>query len=278
MITLHNRVAILLVCICLGACKSCEPEMPKGCSPHGVGSPPIGSRDHLATSVGLNMLPVLAGVFQLGTEGHPTWENPHRVTITHDYWIAETEVTQQQWEKVMGTQPWGHSGPIGDDSPATGITWHDANEFCKGLDRRERSLGNIPAGYVIALPSEAEWEIACRAGSASAFHFGDDISSLSEYAVWRGNSDGRAAPVKSKTPNRYGIYDMHGNVWEWCADAFADTPENAVDPIANEGAVRAVRGGAAAWEAKYCRSASRDCHGPTRAFVYVGFRPAVVRR
>lgn len=280
MVWLCMRVAFPLLMTVIGACKGSHTLGMGSGSASEADLPRISNRDRLATSIGLDMVPVRGGMFQLGTKAHPTWEVEHRVTVTHDYWIAETEVTQRQWEQVMGNRPWTDSTPNAENAPAVFISWHDAKEFCKKLDSRERSLGNIPADYCVDLPSEAEWEIACRAGSDGAFCFGDDFSLLSEYAVWRGNS-GRAGSerrVKSKKPNRYGLFDMHGNVWEWCADAFVDKPGDGVDPLEVEGDLRTVRGGAASWEAKYCRSASRYPKSATLAVMYVGFRPAIVRR
>lgn len=239
-----------------------------------------GSRlpDAIRTNIGLTMIPVPHGTFRMGTPGHPTWEKPHVVLITRPYWIAETEVTQHQWFEVMRTQPWIDGQVVGDDLPAVDVSWHEAVDFCAKLDKRERALGKIPEGYAIELPSEAEWEKACRAGSTSSFCFGDDWEQLSEYAVWRGNSNHLADPVKSKKPNAYGLYDMHGNVWEWCADAFDSELADSTDPLRKQGDVRSRRGGSADCGAKLCRSAQRECSSPMRAYLYIGFRPALVQR
>lgn len=248
------------------------------CAPLGRSSN-VRRGNSMTTCIGMRFVRIEAGVFALGTPDHRTWEHPHVVRLTHDYWIAETEVTQKQWVDLMQTRPWGEGVQSGDAYPAVGMSWHEACDFCKELSRREGLLGSIPNGYVIALPSEAQWEIACRAGSADDFCFGNNVGGLSDYAVWRGSSrDGRAEHVKSRHPNAFGAYDMHGNVWEWCADAFVDTPASAIDPLEEVGDLRAIRGGGASWEARYCRSASRDCQTATRARAYIGFRPALVRR
>jgi len=232
----------------------------------------------IRTSIGLAMMPVPAGTFRMGTPGHPTWERAHTVTISKPYWVAETEVTQRQWRDVMQTRPWTAEPVHGDDAPAVNVSWFDACEFCARLDARERALGNIPAGYGIALPSEAQWEQACRGGSNDDFCFGDERERLSEYAVWRGNSTGHAGPVRTKKPNAFGLYDMHGNVWEWCADAFVDDLVDGTDPLGEVGETRTRRGGSADCEENYCRSAKRDCNRPRARYCYVGFRPALVPR
>lgn len=126
-----------------------------------------------------------------------------------EFEMQQTTVTQAQWEEVMGNNP---SRIKGDDLPVTNVSWHDAQEFCKRLSER--------TGDTYRLPTEAEWEYACRAGSTGKWCFGDDESQLDEYAWYYDNSSGTVHPVAQKKPNAWGLYDMHGNVWEWCQDEY----------------------------------------------------------
>jgi formylglycine-generating enzyme required for sulfatase activity len=150
------------------------------------------------------------------------------------------EVTQQQYEKVMGTNPSTTKGP---QNPVEKVSWNDAVEFC-------RKLSALPAeksaGYVYRLPTEAEWEYACRAGTQTAYSFGDSESELGDYAWYDKNAGGTTHPVGSKKPNAWGLYDMHGNVFEWCQDWYGSYPSGSVtDPTGeSSGSHRVVRGGA----------------------------------
>jgi formylglycine-generating enzyme required for sulfatase activity len=229
------------------------------------------------TSIGICFLPVQAGTYRLGfTVGQTT--NCSTVTISQQYWIARTEVTQAQWLAVMHTTPWAFCSGQAPDAPAAYMTWYEAREFCERLEQQQRALGSIPVGYRIALPSEAEWEIACRAGSESAFCFGSSFDVLSGYAVWRGNSSRYPTVVADKLPNALGLYDMHGNVWEWCEDAFQDHAPGGTDPLVKTGAARVRRGGSADSEATLCQASHRDCSSPDATYCYLGFRPALVAR
>ncbi len=145
-------------------------------------------------------------------------ETPHRVTLTKGYWMGRHEVTQRQWTQVMGTNP-SHFKAAGLDAPVDQVGWNDCQAFL------QKPNAQIPGGG-FRLPTEAEWEYACRAGTSTAFHYGDQIHSS------QANFDGRARygggqrsdcrqttlPVGRFTPNAFGPHDMHGNVWEWCAD------------------------------------------------------------
>jgi len=132
--------------------------------------------------------------------------------------MGKTEVTQQQYEEVMGDKPWSKMEFVaaGDDYPAVYVTWEKANSFCRVLSNRKGEK------YKYRLPTEAEWEYACRAGEETAFGFGDDASALGGYAWFYDNTYDvnhvNAHPVGQKRPNPFGLYDMHGNVWEWCSD------------------------------------------------------------
>lgn len=232
--------------------------------------------------IGMQLKLIPAGTFMMGSpeseERRYHDEGPqHRVTISKPFYLGIHEVTQSQWQSVMGTKPWRLEQFTieGASYAATHVSWEDAVEFCKRLSRRE--------GQTYRLPTEAEWEYACRAGSTTRFHFGDSKSNLSEYAWWgRGFGIGNmqdelyAHEVGLKRPNGFGLYDMHGNVYEWCSDWYdSDSYENSpsVDPRGpSSGSFRVSRGGSWIGEPTYVRSASRYYDAPDDRDYHVGFR------
>jgi len=173
-------------------------------------------------------------------------ETQHEVTISKDYYLGVHEVTQAQYEKVMGTKPSYFQGDeikgSSTNNPVESVSWLDAVEFCKKLSDLPEEKA---AGRVYRLPTEAEWEYACRAGSKSAYSFGESSKSLGDYAWFDGNSNNQTHPVGEKKANAWGLYDMHGNVWEWCSDWYGEYPNGAVsDPVGpREGSDRVNRGG-----------------------------------
>ena len=180
-----------------------------------------------------------------------------------------TEVTQEQYQKVMGTNPSEFKGP---QNPVETVSWADAVEFCRKLSAMPAEK---TAGHVYRLPTEAEWEYACRSGTTTAYGFGDDASRLGDYGWFGGNSDSSTHPVGEKKPNAWGLYDMHGNVWEWCQDWYGEYPSgSATDPTgATSGSIRVSRGGMLGHIARYCRSAYRNWFTPESRDRYVlGFR------
>ncbi len=246
--------------------------------------------ERIDSGIGLTMVFVKPGTFRMGTEGNTGDERAHTVTITKGYWIGETEVTQKQWRDVMGTEPWRGQNftVIGDDIPATNVSWDDAVRFCAELTERELAAGRLPDGHSYQLPTEAEWEMAGRGGSKVAFCCGDDEGRLGQYAVFAGSRAGEhASPVRGRRkPNDIGLYDMHGNVWEWCADyanyddgVVTDTYRgDATDPLCISGSRRVSRGGCWLSDPASCRSAVRGSREPALADGFLGFRPGLSAR
>ena len=193
-------------------------------------------------------------------------ETRHEVTLTKACWLGQTEVTQAQWQAVMGNNP---SHFTGKDLPVEQVSWNDAQEFCGKLNAK--SL--LPAGWKFALPTEAQWEYACRAGTA-----GDYAGTLDEMAWHRANSDDKTHPVAAKNANAWGLYDMHGNVDEWCADWYGDYPVGPVtDPTgSNSGSDRVLRGGSWNTGGAGGRSANRLMIAPVVRSIIIGFRVAAV--
>ena len=255
------------------------------------------SAKELTNSIGIKLVLIPKGTFMMGSpidkesasndfmtgspieeEGASNDEEQHKVTISKDYYLGVTEVTQGQYEKVMGTNPSHFEKRVirkSDSSmyPVEMVSWEDAVEFCK-------KLSDLPeekeAGRVYRLPTEAEWEYACRAGSKSAYSFGESTKSLGDYAWFDGNSD-RTHPVGEKKANAWGLYDMQGNVWEWCSDWYDEYPKGAVsDPTGpKQGSYRVIRGGGWGYEAAFCRSAFRGRLDPSIRGHVLGFRLAL---
>lgn len=178
-------------------------------------------------------------------------EKQHAATFVKPFYLAATEVTQRQWCDVMGADvnPSHFRHP---DHPVEEVSWTQAREFCKRLAQRE----NLPEKSY-RLPTEKEWEYACRAGTQTAFCFGDDPQRLGDFADHDANNYKRTAPVAQRRPNAFGLYDMHGNVWEWCHNLFSPYPQDTTD-YGMALAWRAVRGGNWYIPANDCRSASRS--------------------
>jgi formylglycine-generating enzyme required for sulfatase activity len=255
-----------------------------GCSPESVPDRPINTQatKEVTNSIGMKLVLIHKGTFTMGSPeseaGREEDEVQHEVTLTKDFYLGVTEVTQAQYEKVMGSNPSFFQGDkVKVDSsshPVEQVSWEDAVEFCKRLsDLPEEKK----AGRVYRLPTEAEWEYACRAGRKTAFSFGDESGSLGDFAWFSNNSERKTHPVGEKKPNAWGLCDMHGNVWEWCSDRYGDYPKSAVsDPIGpREGSYRVYRGGGWIFEAADCRSALRHWAIPSGGGGLLGFRVAL---
>jgi formylglycine-generating enzyme len=213
-------------------------------------------------------------------------EIQHTVTLTKGCWMARFEVTQALYSEIAGENPSTFLGP---SNPVDSVSWHQSTNFCGQLTQREQSLGHLPSRCRYRLPTEAEWEYACRAGTTTAFYFGDVLrygmarfNSQIEYSAARGSYSVATNPivlgsvqVGSFAPNAFGIYDMHGNVSEWCADGFGDYPTGpVVDPkgLAPDVGRVVVRGGAWAVEGRVCRSSIRYGGVPEHRHYGIGFR------
>ena len=185
----------------------------------------------------------------------------HEVTLTKPFYLGKYEVTQEQWESVMGNNP--SSRTKGAKLPVTDVSWEDCQEFIKKLN------ASTKGGY--RLPTEAEWEYACRAGTTTAYSYGDSLTKTDA------NIDGLSiSAVGSYKPNSFGLYDIHGNVWEWCEDWYGDYPAGAVtDPKGPaKGEYRVLRGGSFNFYESNARSSNRYYYPPTLRLFNYGFRLA----
>jgi len=163
--------------------------------------------------------------FEMGSDGGPAEARPaHRVTIPHPFHVARYEVTQELWEAVMGENPSRWRGPR---NSAEMLSYHDAVEFCRRATELMHAAGLIEPRERIRLPSEAEWEYFARAGTTTLYSFGDDPDDLDQYGWHTGNAAGNDPPVGAKRPNAWGLYDVHGYLWEWCADRWHDSYQGA---------------------------------------------------
>jgi len=237
----------------------------------------------ITNSIGMKLVLIPKGTFMMGSpaseQGRDDDETQHEVIISEDYYLGVFEVTRGQYEKVMGTNPsYFQKRVIGksDSSmyPVEQVSWEDAVEFCKKLSELPEEK---KAGCVYRLPTEAEWEYACRAGSKAAYSFGANSKTLGDYAWFGENSGSQTHPVGEKKANAWGLYDMHGNVWEWCSDWYGKYPKGSVsDPSGpSEGSDRVSRGGCWGLRAASCRSANRSWLAPSIRNYGYGFRVAL---
>ncbi len=234
------------------------------------------------------MVSIPAGSFDMGSNaaGGPPYyvdtdERPvHNVTISEAFWMGEHEVTQAEYQALMGSNPSYFSGP---NLPVDQVSWFDARAYCMALTAQEMAAGHLATGYEYRLPTEAEWEYACRAGTTTEYNVGSDLFcadarfSYSFHSNSGCNSTG-AVNVGSYSANAFGLYDMHGNVWEWCLDTYASYGAAAVtDPFVTGGSSRVLRGGCWRLESYYCRSAYRVSFSPSGSLYDTGFRAVLGR-
>ncbi len=221
----------------------------------------------LGGGVTMDFVLIRPGSFMMGSDSVSSSgifdEKPvHKVTLTKPFYLGKFEVTQDQWQAVMGSNPSQIKGP---KLPVENLSWNDCQSFLTKLQEK------LP-GQKFALPTEAQWEYACRAGSTTKFSYGDDESNLGEHAwFYGGQTSSTTHPVGGKKPNAWGLHDMHGNVWEWCADWYANYPVgDATDPQGvSSGTHHVYRGGAWFNPPDFLRSSARS-YGPTLDFRYGG--------
>jgi formylglycine-generating enzyme required for sulfatase activity len=245
----------------------------------------IKPKQEFKTSLGSILLYCPPGAFMMGSPANDKdLKNGAQVsvTISKGFYLGKYSVTQAEFKSVMGAMPWAGKEYVkpGDDYPATYVDWDDAAEFCRRLTARESQAGRLPQGYVYALPTEAQREYACRAGTMTAYSFGDDAMPLGEYAWYGANAgDTRekfAHRVGQRKPNPWGFYDLHGNVFEWCRDKCSEKLPGGTDPFVEAGAGRVNRGGCWGCNAVGCRSAFRNWDVPSDREDQLGFRLALV--
>jgi len=229
----------------------------------------------LPGDVALSLVWIEPGSFTMGSPGtevnRSSDEISHRVTLSRGHWLGKTEVTQRQWESVLGNNPSSFKR-VGRNGPVEKVSWEDAMEFCRMLTEKERRGGRLPEGFTYTLPTEAQWEHGCRAGTT-----GTRAGDLEEMGWYKTNSGETTHPVGEKQANGWGLYDMHGNVWEWCRDWAGNYPTGAVtDPTgATSGSNRILRGGCWYFPESFCRSADRNSNEPGFRNYNVGFRLAL---
>ncbi|MDR2639627.1 MAG: formylglycine-generating enzyme family protein [Helicobacteraceae bacterium] len=231
-------------------------------------------------SIGARFVLIPSGSFTMGCGGDSCQSNAspaHTVTISKAFYIGKYEVTQAQWFEITGDNP---SEFKGSDNPVESVSWNDAQAFIKKLNDKEPNIVIGGKQYRYALPTEAQWECAARAGANTNYYFGDKDSRAGDYAWYKGNSDKTTHPVGQKLPNKWGLYDIAGNVYEWTADwkdanYYKESPE--IDPKgADSGAERVIRGGRWAAGTDPLRSAYRDSFAPDKSDNDIGFRLALV--
>ena len=232
---------------------------------------------------GLEFVLIYKGSFYMG---NPLDTNniggavPHIVTISNNFWLSRTEVTLEQWQKVMGKKEFHPEkpNPFSNENlryPAVCVSYFDVQDFLKRLEE-------LSPGYKFRLPTESEWEYACRAGTRTNFSFGNMLNdSLANYNAYYpsefsvlGQNVEHPNPVASYPPNQWGLYDMHGNVWEWVSDYYAPySGKNEVDPKGpQKGEGKVIRGGSWYFSADKARSYHRGCHKPNLWGFSIGFR------
>ncbi len=212
-----------------------------------------------------------AGTFMMGSpeDESERWDDEtlHKVIISRSFYLQTTPVTQGQWIKVMGTNPSEHKH---EDLPVETVSWNDAQQYIQ-------KLNELSEGSHFRLPTEAEWEYACRAGKNGKYCFGNDESMLEKYAWYRANAN-ETHPVGLKRPNDWGLYDMHGNINEWVQDWFGDYPIHSVtDPegLPSSDLQRVLRGNCWLLSERFSRAASRNCAFPNNRVNCNGFRVAI---
>lgn len=236
--------------------------------------------DESLSETRIEMVTCPAGSFKMGSpldeDARYKNESQHKVTITKPFQISKYEITQAQYQAIMGVNP---SYFKFENNPVDNVSWEDARSFCDKLNEKYKS--SLPQGYRFDLPTEAQWEYACRAGTETQLNSGKNLTTrtgkclnLDEVSWYYENSDKKPHPVGLKKPNAWGIYDMHGNVWEWVRDWYGNYPsDDVVDPLGPQKSTKRVFRGASWGDyAMYHRSARRIIIDPIYKFIDLGFR------
>ena len=221
----------------------------------------------LGDGIKMEMVLINEGTFTMGSDydmGEEDESPLRNITITKPFYIGKYEVTQEQWKQIMGTNPSQYKGP---KNPVDTVSWNDCRIFLEKLSTK--------TGRQFGLPTEAQWEYSCRAGTTTKWSFGKTDDKAGEYAWFRDNSQNKTHPAGGKKPNMWGLYDMHGNLGEWCSDFYINpySHKDLIDPKGPEtGDSRVIRGGAWGDSPDNIRSAYRNCNGPDGANDGIGFR------
>jgi formylglycine-generating enzyme required for sulfatase activity len=241
-------------------------------------------------SIGMKFVYIPPGKFTMGSpaseKDRSEDENQVEVEISREFYLGKYEVTRREWKAVMNTEPWRGKEVVkdGNDFPITYVSWYDASEFCSKMSSQDKS------GFTYRLPTEAEWEYACRAGMPTPYCFGNNDTRLrsygdvqiNDYAWWSGNyeegntKDQYVHEVGLKKPNKFGLCDMHGNVEEWCSDYYRDKLPGGQNPSGATTGMPIYRGGSWRDLSRDCRSACRSRAVPGYSFDNLGFRVALV--
>jgi formylglycine-generating enzyme required for sulfatase activity len=239
----------------------------------------------IVRDVAIDLVWIEPGTFWMGSPAEEPRrgnnEQRHRVTLTRGFWLGRYPVTQEQFVAVTQEKA---RRPMCPKCPVEFVTWYDAIAFTEGLTSLVQQYAKSPPGFRFRLPTEAEWEYACRAGTESAFNDGSDCTksedldtALDGLGWYRKNADFQTHPVGAKLPNAWGLYDMHGNLWEWCSDGYRSYSSGSqIDPVGStdDEGMRMVRGGTFCFADRYCRSASRFREAADHPSLLVGFRLA----
>lgn len=254
---------VLSSLLCISSCKdeTARPELPERIE-----------------ILGIELIRVGPGTFAMGMseldERVEPYEGVRSVDISQAYYLGVHEITQSVWEKVMGSNPSNFKGKV---LPVENVTWKESMAFCEALNKKIKSSKTLPKGMRFRLPSEAEWEFAARAGTKSVYFFGDNSSSIADYAWISDNSRDGTRPVKKKKPNPWGFFDIYGNVREWCLDGYEVRPRTKLtDPLLGwKNMDKVNRGGS--WDSceDCCKTGRRSNFGKDYKSNDVGFRVAL---
>ena len=269
---MNKLLAATFVAVLMVGCGGDEEPAPVNLSTSAVEGKPF-----VIADLSMEMLWIKPGTFEMGSpsseKDRDDDETPHMVTLTQGFYLGKHEVTQSQWEKVMGSNP---SHFKGGDRPVEKVSWTEVTSFCNKLTASERAAGRLPAGMAYQLPTEAQWEYACRAGTKTAFSFGHELTAKDANYAHEGFGTGlqRMSNVGEYPANPWGFYDMHGNVFEWCVDRYGIYPTvAATDPVGPaDGSFRVLRGGSWHNSAYIVRSARRLRYVPALSSDSLGFR------